>query len=95
MKLTEATTWNRRSKVKLNSQRYFYLLHLIITIIIIIITIIIIIIISVYISNNKVRARIVEPNIPVANGVIHVIDDLLFYIYRNLKQKIEVIPNLR
>lgn len=50
---------------------------------------------DVYISNNKVRARIVEPNIPVANAVIHVIDDLLFYIYRNLKQKIEVIPNLR
>lgn len=50
---------------------------------------------NVYISNNKVRARIVEPNIPVANGVVHVIDDLLFYIYRNLKQKIEVIPNVR
>ena len=49
----------------------------------------------VHISNNKVRARIVEPNIPVSNGVIHVIDDLLFYVYRNLKQKIEVIPNLR
>ncbi|XP_052254628.1 uncharacterized protein LOC127860548 isoform X2 [Dreissena polymorpha] len=44
---------------------------------------------DVYVSNNKVRARVVQPNIPVQNGVIHVIDDLLFFVYRNLRQTIE------
>ncbi|KAL5020344.1 hypothetical protein ScPMuIL_003236, partial [Solemya velum] len=42
-----------------------------------------------YVSNNHVRAKVVLPNIPVKNGVVHVIDDLLYYIYMNIIQKIK------
>ncbi|XP_045209356.2 fasciclin-1-like [Mercenaria mercenaria] len=48
---------------------------------------------EIFVSSNKVRARIIQPNIPVRNGVIHVVDDLLFYIYRNMRQKIDVLKN--
>lgn len=46
-----------------------------------------------YVSSNKVRAKIIQANIPVSNGVIHVLDDLLFFIYRNMKQKIDTLKN--
>ncbi|KAL4228516.1 hypothetical protein ACF0H5_011564 [Mactra antiquata] len=49
---------------------------------------------EIYVSSNRVRARIVEANIPVMNGVIHVIDNLLFYVYRNMKQRIEVLQDI-
>ncbi|XP_050398819.2 fasciclin-1 isoform X2 [Patella vulgata] len=48
---------------------------------------------SVYVSNNRVRARIVQANIPVTNGVLHVIDDLLHYIYQNILQKMAFLPD--
>ncbi|XP_060585787.1 uncharacterized protein LOC132741599 isoform X2 [Ruditapes philippinarum] len=49
---------------------------------------------EIYVTSNKVRARIIQSNIPVKNGVIHVIDDLLFYVYRNMKQKMDVLENV-
>ncbi|XP_060085424.1 fasciclin-1-like, partial [Ylistrum balloti] len=42
-----------------------------------------------YVMNNKVRARVVEANIPVSNGVIHVIDNLLYFVYMNIIQKLK------
>lgn len=48
-----------------------------------------------YVSNNKVRAEIILPNIPIANGVIHIIDNLLYYVYRNVMQKILAMPETR
>ncbi|XP_022312175.2 uncharacterized protein LOC111117369 isoform X1 [Crassostrea virginica] len=39
---------------------------------------------NVYIQNNRVRARVTVPNIPVANGVVHVIDNMLCFIYKTV-----------
>ncbi|KAL3854622.1 hypothetical protein ACJMK2_013883 [Sinanodonta woodiana] len=47
---------------------------------------------QVYVYNSGVRARIVMSNIPLVNGVIHVIDNLLFYKYRSIKQMVETLP---
>ncbi|XP_070177843.1 uncharacterized protein [Littorina saxatilis] len=50
---------------------------------------------DVYVSNGRVRARVVQPNIPVANGVLHVIDNLLYYVYRDVIQMVSNLPNTR
>ncbi|CAG5120490.1 unnamed protein product, partial [Candidula unifasciata] len=39
-----------------------------------------------YVVSNRVHARVVKPNIATANGVIHVIDNLLLYVYHNAVQ---------
>ncbi|CAG5114898.1 unnamed protein product, partial [Candidula unifasciata] len=39
-----------------------------------------------YVVNNRVHARVVKPNIPTTNGVIHVIDNLLRYVFHNAVQ---------
>ncbi|XP_069103214.1 uncharacterized protein [Argopecten irradians] len=48
-----------------------------------------------YVMNNKVRARVVEANIPVSNGVIHVIDNLLYFVYMNVVQKLKEMPETK
>ncbi|KAL8603906.1 hypothetical protein ACOMHN_005126 [Nucella lapillus] len=48
-----------------------------------------------YVSNGRVRARVVQPNIPVQNGVLHVIDNLLYYVYRDVIQMVTSLPNTR
>ncbi|XP_033726221.1 fasciclin-1-like isoform X2 [Pecten maximus] len=48
-----------------------------------------------YVMNNKVRARVVEANIPVSNGVIHVIDNLLYFVYMNIVQKLKEMSETR
>uniref|UniRef100_A0A0L8G7Q6 FAS1 domain-containing protein n=1 Tax=Octopus bimaculoides TaxID=37653 RepID=A0A0L8G7Q6_OCTBM len=50
---------------------------------------------KIYVSNNKVRAEIILANIPIANGVIHIIDNLLYYTYQNIMQKIQSMPETR
>lgn len=35
-----------------------------------------------------VRARVVQANIPVGNGVLHVIDNLLYFVYDNVVQRL-------
>ncbi|XP_041355644.1 uncharacterized protein LOC121373221 isoform X2 [Gigantopelta aegis] len=42
-----------------------------------------------YISNNQVKAKVIQANIPVANGVLHVIDNLLYFKYQNIIQKVQ------
>ncbi|XP_061190852.1 fasciclin-1-like [Saccostrea echinata] len=39
---------------------------------------------NVYVQNNRIRARVVMSNIPVANGVVHVIDHILYFIYKTV-----------
>ncbi|XP_056003314.1 fasciclin-1-like isoform X2 [Ostrea edulis] len=39
---------------------------------------------NVYVQNNRIRATIVVSNIPVANGVVHVIDHILYFIYKTV-----------
>ena len=51
--------------------------------------------VSVYVTNGRVRARVVQANIPVLNGVLHVIDNLLYYVYRNVIQMVTSLPNAR
>ena len=46
-------------------------------------------------TNGRVRARVVQPNIPVLNGVLHVIDNLLYYVYRDVIQMVTSLPNAR
>ncbi|XP_025082165.1 fasciclin-1-like isoform X2 [Pomacea canaliculata] len=48
-----------------------------------------------YVSNGRVRARVVQANIPLVNGVLHVIDNLLYYIYRDVMQMVESLPEAR
>ncbi|OWF56282.1 fasciclin-1-like isoform X2 [Mizuhopecten yessoensis] len=48
-----------------------------------------------YVMNNKVRARVVDANIPVSNGVIHVIDNLLYFVYMNIVQKLQEMSETR
>ncbi|KAH9491607.1 hypothetical protein Btru_031022 [Bulinus truncatus] len=48
-----------------------------------------------YIANNKVHARVIQPNIPTVNGVIHVIDNLLHYIYHNALQIPDSMPDTK
>ncbi|XP_076439131.1 transforming growth factor-beta-induced protein ig-h3-like [Babylonia areolata] len=50
---------------------------------------------DVYVSNGRVRARVVQANIPVLNGVLHVIDNLLYYVYRDVVQMVTSLPNTR
>ncbi|XP_055872602.1 uncharacterized protein LOC106073270 isoform X3 [Biomphalaria glabrata] len=39
-----------------------------------------------YVTNGRSHARIIQPNIPTVNGVIHVIDNLLHYVYHDALQ---------
>ncbi|KAK7475733.1 hypothetical protein BaRGS_00033005, partial [Batillaria attramentaria] len=48
-----------------------------------------------YVSNGRVRARVIQPNVPVLNGVLHVIDNLLYYVYRDIVQMVQSLPNTR
>ncbi|XP_059159648.1 uncharacterized protein LOC131943508 [Physella acuta] len=48
-----------------------------------------------YISNNRVHAKVIQPNIPTVNGVIHVIDNLLHYIYHNALQVADSITDAK
>ncbi|XP_064596396.1 fasciclin-1-like [Liolophura sinensis] len=43
---------------------------------------------KVYVENNRVRAEVIIPNIPLRNGVLHVIDNLLYFIYDTIHQKL-------
>ncbi|KAK3584546.1 hypothetical protein CHS0354_031953 [Potamilus streckersoni] len=47
---------------------------------------------QVYVYNNGVRARILMANIPLVNGVVHVLDNLLFYKYRSITQMVGILP---
>jgi hypothetical protein len=47
----------------------------------------------VYVKNNGVKAMVLQPNIPTVNGVIHVIDNLLYFVYMNIVQTLERLPN--
>ncbi|WAR06644.1 BGH3-like protein [Mya arenaria] len=49
---------------------------------------------DVYVTNNRVRARVIRANLPVSNGVIHVIDNLLFFVYRNMLQTLQTLDNI-
>lgn len=51
--------------------------------------------VSVYIQNNRVRARVTVPNIPVANGVVHVIDNMLCFIYKTVFIETNTTKSLR
>ncbi|KAK3094302.1 hypothetical protein FSP39_000056, partial [Pinctada imbricata] len=39
---------------------------------------------NVYVTNHMVRAKITHFNIPVINGVMHVLDNLLYFVYQNI-----------
>lgn len=39
---------------------------------------------DVFVQSNRIRAKITFPNIPVANGVVHVIDHILYFIYKTV-----------
>lgn len=39
---------------------------------------------EVFVQSNRIRAKITIPNIPVANGVVHVIDHILYFIYKTV-----------
>lgn len=39
---------------------------------------------NVFVQSNRIRAKITFPNIPVANGVVHVIDHILYFIYKTV-----------
>ena len=52
-------------------------------------------IISVYVMNGGIHARVIRPNIPTVNGVIHVIDNLLRYVYQNALESIGVMRDTR
>ncbi|XP_046575754.1 uncharacterized protein LOC124283773 [Haliotis rubra] len=43
---------------------------------------------QIYVYNGMVRARVVQANIPVGNGVLHVIDNLLYFVYDNVVQRL-------
>ncbi|GFN95738.1 transforming growth factor-beta-induced protein ig-h3 [Plakobranchus ocellatus] len=43
---------------------------------------------TLYVSNYRVHARVIRPNIPTVNGVIHVIDNLLRYVYQNALESV-------
>mgnify|MGYP003691386647 CR=1 FL=1 len=42
------------------------------------------------VSSEGVTASIVEGDIPVANGVVHVVDQLLGFVYNNVREQIQV-----
>ncbi|GFR98115.1 beta-Ig-H3/fasciclin, partial [Elysia marginata] len=48
-----------------------------------------------YVTNHGVHARVVRPNIATVNGVVHVIDNLLRYVYQNALESIEFMPDTR
>nr|XP_022310525.1 fasciclin-1-like [Crassostrea virginica] len=45
---------------------------------------------NVSVSSEGVIASIVEGDIPVANGVVHVVDQLLGFVYNNVREQIQV-----
>ncbi|VDI71879.1 Hypothetical predicted protein [Mytilus galloprovincialis] len=47
----------------------------------------------VYIKSNRVKALVIQANVPTVNGIIHVIDNLLYFIYMNIVQTIQKLPN--
>ncbi|KAK3799814.1 hypothetical protein RRG08_048538 [Elysia crispata] len=48
-----------------------------------------------YVMNGGIHARVIRPNIPTVNGVIHVIDNLLRYVYQNALESIGVMRDTR
>ncbi|XP_062591198.1 uncharacterized protein LOC134252705 isoform X1 [Saccostrea cucullata] len=44
---------------------------------------------NVYVNSDGVSAAIVEGNITVSNGVVHVVDQLLGFVYNNIREQIQ------
>lgn len=49
----------------------------------------------VFVQSNRIRAKITFPNIPVANGVVHVIDHILYFIYKTVFVETNTTQSLR
>lgn len=44
---------------------------------------------SVYVNSDGVSAAIIEGNITVSNGVVHIVDQLLGFVYNNIREQIQ------
>lgn len=44
---------------------------------------------AVYVNSDGVSAAIIEGNITVSNGVVHVVDQLLGFVYNNIREQIQ------
>lgn len=42
-----------------------------------------------YVNSDGVSAAIIEGNITVSNGVVHVVDQLLGFVYNNIREQIQ------
>ncbi|XP_078329328.1 fasciclin-1-like isoform X2 [Crassostrea virginica] len=45
---------------------------------------------NVYVNSDGVSAAIIEGNITVSNGVVHVVDQLLGFVYNNIREQIQL-----
>lgn len=42
-----------------------------------------------YVNSDGVSAAIIEGNITVSNGVVHIVDQLLGFVYNNIREQIQ------
>lgn len=48
-----------------------------------------------FVSNRNIEAKVIRGNIPVSNGVIHVLDDVIYFDYQSVIEELDTRPELR